>query len=187
MSDLVIVDTFARCIVGADENSARDVGIAVDNLYRLRDATATVNGTVLVLHHTGKDGSTIRGSSALEGGCDTVYQVEGDTRNLKLYRTKRKDGPREDTVQLRLNDVPHTSSAVISRLIDVGMTGAETEVLSHFHSHFSATGASRKALADVCDMPSSSFYRAINALVEGRKLINHGTDKQPFYRLADES
>ena len=32
----VIVDTLARCIVGADENTSRDMGIAIDSLDRLR-------------------------------------------------------------------------------------------------------------------------------------------------------
>jgi hypothetical protein len=32
--DFVVVDTLARCIPGAEENSARDMGLAVDALYR---------------------------------------------------------------------------------------------------------------------------------------------------------
>ena len=50
--DLVVIDTLARCMVGADENSAKDVGVVVDTLERLREACG---GTVLAVHHTGKD------------------------------------------------------------------------------------------------------------------------------------
>ena len=51
---LVIIDTLARCMPGGDENSARDMGLAVDALYRIQRATE--GGTVLAVHHTGKDG-----------------------------------------------------------------------------------------------------------------------------------
>jgi RecA-family ATPase len=87
---LVVLDTLARCAVGADENSARDMGLIVDSIFKVRG-----NGdrTVLLVHHTGKDRETTRGSSSLEAGVDTVYLAEGDARLLKLGRRKRKDGP----------------------------------------------------------------------------------------------
>ena len=57
---LVAIDTLARCTAGADENSARDMGIAVESLYLLRDATG--DGTVAIAHHTPKtNGATARG------------------------------------------------------------------------------------------------------------------------------
>ena len=46
---LLIADTLARCLVGGDENSAKDMGIAVAALDRLREALGC---TALVLHHT---------------------------------------------------------------------------------------------------------------------------------------
>ena len=35
----VVLDTLSRCMVGADENSARDCGLVVDVLHRLRERT----------------------------------------------------------------------------------------------------------------------------------------------------
>jgi RecA-family ATPase len=61
---MVIIDTFARCAVGFDENAAKDMGLVIDAATRLRDCTD--NGVVVIVHHTGKDGKTILGSSALE-------------------------------------------------------------------------------------------------------------------------
>lgn len=167
--DLVVIDTLARCLVGADENSARDVGLAVDALYRIRNATG--NGTVLALHHTGKDKTTIRGSSALEAGVDTVYKTEGDTRNLRVYRTKRKDGPMEDSIQLRLNAVDGTESAVLSRLIDgVRMTDSEDKIVSHLRSHFGALGATRRELVDTSGIAQPTVYRAVTSLLSAGML-----------------
>jgi hypothetical protein len=106
---LVVVDTVARSAVGLDENSAKDMGVFIDAAEQIKQATGS--GTVLLVHHTGKDKTTVRGSSALEAAMDTVYTTEGDPLNLRLKRTKRKDGPMEDTFQLRL--VPTVESAVL--------------------------------------------------------------------------
>ena len=59
---LVVIDTFARSIVGADENSAKDVGQVVAHLDMIRCAASSC---VLVVHHAGKDKTA--GSAWLDG------------------------------------------------------------------------------------------------------------------------
>jgi len=178
---LVVIDTLARCMVGADENSAKDMGIAVDALYRLRDATN--GGTVAAAHHTGKDRATIRGSSALEAGVDTVYTTEGDARLMKLSRTKRKDGPREDLLQLRLS--PVLDSGVIVSAIAADMNAKARDLMSVFMSAFGSTGATKAELRNVAALPSATFHRSVNELVEGGLLVNTGSDTRPFYIQGD--
>ena len=51
----VILDTMARCMVGADENSAKDCGIVVDTMTQLLASTPDERGVVLGVHHAGKD------------------------------------------------------------------------------------------------------------------------------------
>ncbi|EHK84253.1 AAA family ATPase [Rhodococcus pyridinivorans] len=111
---MVVLDTLARCMVGADENSAKDCGIVVDHLNTLREATPDGRGVVLGVHHTGKDGKTLRGSSAFEGGADTVYQTCLDGGAIDVTREKRKDGPCEDRHRLHISPVEGTPSAVVS-------------------------------------------------------------------------
>lgn len=176
----VVIDTLAKCMYGLDENSAQDMGRVVDGLYRLRDATN--GGTVLAIHHTGKDKTTIRGSSALEAGVDTVYTTEGDTRTLKLSRTKRKDGPSEDILTLTLKPVEHTNSAVIVSAISADIGGRALDLMSVFMSAFSETGASKADLRAAAEMAPATFARSLNTLVREGALINHGTEQRPFYR-----
>jgi len=176
--DLVVVDTLARCIVGADENSARDMGIAVDALHRLRDATG--DGTVVVAHHTGKDRTTVRGSSALEAGVDTVYQTEGDAGLMRMTRTKRKDGPAADALSLMLSVV--LNSAVVVSAAGVDMNANARALMSVFVSAFGTTGGTKSDLRAVAEMPPASFHRALNELVRGGLLVNDGTEHRPFYR-----
>ncbi|WP_460359563.1 AAA family ATPase, partial [Mycobacterium sp. ZZG] len=78
---LVVLDTLARCMVGADENSAKDCGQVVDALTGIRESTLDGRGVVLGVHHTGKDGRTLRGSSAFEAGADTVYLTTRDAED----------------------------------------------------------------------------------------------------------
>ena len=101
--DLIIIDTVARAAVGLEENSSKDMGVFIDAADQLRQATEA--GTVLLVHHTGKDKSTVRGSSAVEAAMDTVYVTEGGDGLVRLRRTKRKDGPMEDTHLLRFEQV----------------------------------------------------------------------------------
>lgn len=95
---LIIIDTFARASVGLEENSATDVGRAIAKFDKVRAAT---NSGLLVVHHTGKSGTT-RGSSALNGALDTELMIsegswwksedgEPPGRPLDLWVTKQKN------------------------------------------------------------------------------------------------
>ena len=48
---LIVFDTLARCMVGGDENSARDMGLVIANADCVREATGA---TVILVHHTTK-------------------------------------------------------------------------------------------------------------------------------------
>jgi hypothetical protein len=110
----VILDTLARCMVGSDENSAKDCGIVVDSMSKLLGATLNGRGVILGVHHAGKDGTTLRGSSVFEGAADTVYFTDRDEMGwIGLTREKRKDGPEHDHHVLRVTPMPGTDSAVI--------------------------------------------------------------------------
>lgn len=87
-------------MAGSDENSSKDMSTAVYHLDEIKEATKW--GSVVVVHHTTKDGKTVRGSSVLESAADTIYQIEPAKAGLTLTRTKRKDGPTPDMHRLRL-------------------------------------------------------------------------------------
>lgn len=82
---LVVIDTFARALMGGDENSAQDVGAFNSAVGALIEATGAC---VLILHHTGKDRTRgPRGSSALQGAIDTEIEIDGRV----LVPTKQRD------------------------------------------------------------------------------------------------
>lgn len=71
---MVIVDTLARAMPGADENSAQDVGLVISATDKVREALGCA---AVIIHHEGKDeGRGARGTSALRGAWDTGINVK---------------------------------------------------------------------------------------------------------------
>lgn len=94
---VVVMDTLARCFSG-DENAAKDAGAAISAADLIRRETGA---TVLLVHHSGKDGST-RGSTAFPGAADTVINVSKRGQLLTLRCGKQKDAEPFDDFSLRL-------------------------------------------------------------------------------------
>lgn len=97
---LIIVDTLARSLVGGDENSAMDMGLAVAAAESLRTATGA---TVALIHHKPKGANGTRGSSALPGAVYTSIEViKEDARpNVITIRCeKQKDWEHFDNRRL---------------------------------------------------------------------------------------
>jgi AAA domain/Bifunctional DNA primase/polymerase, N-terminal len=191
---LVVLDTLARCMVGADENSAKDCGIVADVMTRLLARTPGGRGVVLGVHHTGKDEKTLRGSSAFEGGADTVYFTARDEGLITLTREKRKDGPENDHHLLKLDPIAGTGSCVIGvshGMSHEGETFDRTATLRLIMSqHFVSTGATaaqlRQLAVDDGPMTRPTYYRALSELLESGWLVNTGTEKRPFYVVVNE-
>jgi len=177
----VVFDTLNRCSVGLDENSARDMGIVVDAMYRV--VRSTDNGTCLLIHHDGKDKTTTRGNSAIEAGMDTVYKTSFDEGSYSLQRQKRKDGPLIDRVDMKLLPI---GSSVVLDLAQVEWTGRPNEqvLLSALINTFQGQGASRADLRNITGMAPASFHRAMGDLLKSGSVVNKGTDQRPYYYVA---
>ena len=89
--DLIIFDTLAYLTFGLEENSNSDMMLALKRLSDFREATGA---TMMVVHHSGKAGDTMRGATSILGACDTVFRMDKDTQvqgQGRLYMTKQKD------------------------------------------------------------------------------------------------
>jgi hypothetical protein len=100
---LVVVDTLARSIPGADENSARDMGKAVGAVDMLRE----LGCAVVLVHHTPKDpgNATMRGSSALNGATDTGWRTDKESPLVTLTNVKQKDAEEVSPLTLVMREV----------------------------------------------------------------------------------
>jgi len=82
---LIVIDTFARALMGGDENSAQDMGALNDAVGAL---IASTGACVLLIHHSGKNKAAgARGSSALQGAIDTELEIDRHT----IISSKQRD------------------------------------------------------------------------------------------------
>ncbi|CAJ29726.2 gp43, RepA like protein [Corynebacterium phage BFK20] len=83
---LIVLDTFARMSSGLEENSSKDMTVAVNRLDKVR---RTSGAGVLVVHHTTRGATHGRGSTALNGAMDSEILLTKPEQEVK-------DGNRED-------------------------------------------------------------------------------------------
>jgi hypothetical protein len=109
---LIIVDTLAKAMPGRDENSVEEVGQLLASCDRLR---AEFGCNVLTVHHPNKAGG-VRGSTAYEGGLDTLVLAErqGEGSDLTLRVVKQRDAA-EAVVGLALKPVARSMVVVTGR------------------------------------------------------------------------
>lgn len=91
-ASLVVVDTLAQVTPGGDENSAAEMGKALEQCRRIYETTGA---TVLLVHHAGKDASRgARGWSGIRAAADFEIEVTAAAGGAeKIARvTKMKDG-----------------------------------------------------------------------------------------------
>lgn len=100
---LIVIDTFARAAVGGDENSARDVGMAIDVLDTL---WREMQVSSLVVHHSTKYQGVERGSSAIRGAADASWEVQagidGNFIGGQAFCRKMKDAEPPNSVLFQL-------------------------------------------------------------------------------------
>jgi hypothetical protein len=115
---LVVIDTLSRSMAGRDENSAEDMSAFVGSVDLLRD---DLKCAVIIVHHENKDGS-IRGSTALPGAADTMFNLTKDENSqyttLKTDKMKEAEEPPEMTfyptpVTVELPEGPPRTSIVL--------------------------------------------------------------------------
>lgn len=192
---LIIVDTLARTMVGGDENTQRDMGQFVAACDRIRTAAG---GTVMIVHHTGRNGNHERGSTVLRGAADQVISIENDDSLIRLACEKSKDTAGFPQRGLRLVTVetgrtaedgtPETSCVLLpsdqvtmsGTLTRSGRTLLETLALDVFQ----ITGARASVLIDTTGMKPTTFYRVASQLVRDG-LVRQDVKGDPYYITTD--
>ncbi len=102
---LIVLDTFHKMSPGAEEQSAREMGLVLAVADRIRRETGA---TILFDHHTGHAGERLRGSSSLEDDADTSWVITMDTEDRKtairtLTQRKAKDADIQESRKLIFN------------------------------------------------------------------------------------
>lgn len=182
----VIIDTLSKSTIGLEENSNSDMSRAVDVFYKLRDTTG--DGSVLVVHHTGKDGTTIRGASALEAGVDVVYLATAKDQTFQMERKKNKDGPVVDKRSFSLETPPGAQAPVLSAQIGTDIPAKAQELLSVMSNECrNGSGIRQSELRKLVEWSSSTFTDSRNRLIDGARVVSQGEGRNVvLYLKGDE-
>ena len=102
-TSIVVMDTFAQVMPGANENSGEDVGRALAHCRALHRATGAL---VVLVHHAGKDSSKgARGWSGLRAAADAEIEISRSDNARTATVTKLKDGEDGAEFGFRLDPV----------------------------------------------------------------------------------
>ncbi|MGF6996334.1 AAA family ATPase [Paraburkholderia sp. GAS32] len=158
---MVIIDTLARNIGNADENSNRDMGL----LMNLLDTHLRLpfNASVVIVHHSGNgDRDRLRGASGLTGAVDYEYRVDrkGDVRALVCK--KNKEGEEGEDRQFRIERIPldgNISSAALVMLDTPSKNAAGVKLRAPSITCLSVL----KRMTDACGLvPSDELKKAVD-------------------------
>jgi AAA domain-containing protein/IclR-like helix-turn-helix domain-containing protein len=149
---LVIIDTMARCFVGGDENSAKDVGELISGADRLRKQ---LDCAVLLVHHTTKKGDSERGSSALRGAPETMISIQSASGTVTVTCEKQKDAEPFNPIPLRLH--PVAGSCVVEPADGRSVWGKALQCLRVLAAH--RDGLTATEWQEASGVPETSFYR----------------------------
>jgi hypothetical protein len=174
---LVVIDTLARAMAGADENSSKDMGALIGGMDWIRQEWGC---TVLLLHHTGHaTPDRARGSSALFAALDSEFLIKPGETSFQLKATKTKDWRAPDPLVLRWANVeiavpnsepdgpaeiPESSRAITD---DLGAAAERKgdELILHLHDH----GYTYRQIAIQTNRSKSTVER----VVRKSRLLSH--------------
>ena len=185
---LVIVDTVARAIAGAEENSSTDMGLFVAACDEIK---ALTGGALLAVHHAGKDANRgARGSTALLGAVDTSLMVGKSDDIVTLRTEKQKDAEPLDDINLSMVTVPASiseTSVVLQRTDETPKkkrtwrpTGAQKRALQIFENMCVDRGTVKishkdwatKMTSDMPDTKPQTRGSARDALIDNEWIIS---------------
>ena len=183
----VVFDTLARCMIGGDENSALDMGRAIDAADQIRHTTGA---TVILVHHTNKGGDLERGSTALRGAADTMLSIKDEDGTMFVRCEKQKDA--EPFRPLRLRRQKVAESCVLQPATDAWqvatdeLTTAEREALETLSRDFLEDGATLTAWKTSGNIADRTIYRVRTSLVTKGYVEQVGEGRGARHVLTDK-
>lgn len=177
---MVVIDTLAWVMAGGDENTVRDMMPVMTAVRKIAEATGA---TVLIVHHTTKDGETYRGSSALRGALDTMLSLAKSDGLITLTVDKQRDMPFADPLHFALRAVtlgtdedgdPILAPVLVSTDEEPPMriNASERKALTVLSA--SSTGLGTADWQRATEMTRATFYRVLGTLTAKQLVAKPG-------------
>jgi len=181
--DLIVMDTFAQVMPGANENSGEDVGKALAECKRVHRHTGAM---VLLVHHSGKDASKgARGWSGLRAAADVELEVLRSDELRSISVTKLKDGQDGANIGFKLHTVilgeDEDGDDITSCIVEYTNTGRATkekgatvgpkerQVLMVLNDVFGLGADQKMPIADLVEAAAAQLAPPIDGKRDNRK------------------
>lgn len=179
--DVLIIETLHTASVGADENTAKDAGKVIQ---ACRLAANDLGCTVILVHHTDKNGLRERGSSAYRAAMDFMIGInkQESGKNATMYCEKLKDGeewqdqdfqlsPLEgcSSVHVLWKEVKNESSLSNSKVSDSKMT--DKKFILNEMDRYPGNAFTSKQLSEVIGKTQPYTIKLLTELVEKEKCM----------------
>jgi predicted transcriptional regulator len=181
---LVVFDTLARCIPGGDENTAKDMGMAVANSATIQ---REMDCAVTWVHHANRAERGERGSGAMRGAADAMIELtaNGDSV-IRVICSKLKDDEAWPTEELRFHQVGDSGVLITEDMPDTSKLSAqELQVLEFLSLEvFETSGARALQIVNGLNISERHIYRMLSHL-KHELTLTHDSKGDP-YRLTDK-
>lgn len=178
--ELVVFDTKSRCMVGGEENSAKDDGIQVDNCNQIQRALGCA---VVAIHHSGATDLRERGSTVSRNAADIVISFQRNDDLITVSCSKLKDGEKwPDETYSFVNAADSVVLIPSDRVAtEYGkLTAQQTRILEALAlAVFDHHGAKLRDLIELTKLPESSLFRVLSTL-KRLDLITQATKGDPY-------
>ena len=179
---LVIFDTLNRYMVGGNENEASSMSDVFRTLREIIDETGT---SILLIHHTGKDGRTERGSNSLRATCDVMLAVN---KKLILKVDKQRDAAVTSPIHFEMEE--HGGSLVpvsTGQQSTPNISHGQLNILNQLKSSVLTNGMTNKELRDNYPMGERQYYRDRKTLDKKQFIVERGSFSPQRWVLTKES
>lgn len=183
---LIVFDTLAWCMTGGDENAQRDMGLALEGMRVIRDASGA---TVLIVHHTRLDGERERGSTSNRAGMDVMFSTKRDGDRVVVTCEKSKDAPPFEP--FRLEFVASADSRVLigaesaPHLEPERLSEKQRAALTTLHRCFPDDSASASDWRDVAGLAKRTFFECASSLRALGYVAREGQGRGARWRMTE--
>ena len=177
---MIVFDTLARCLIGGDENSAKDVGIFFHHTDLIRQATGSA---ITIVHHTGKAGN-FRGSSALYGSVESWIDVANDDGLITVSCGKSKDAKPFPPRYLRMVEVLDSVVLMPSDQVDqrdAPLSEGKRAILETLSlGIFRDVGAKRTEIVSATGINDRTIFKILSRMKQDG-MINQSKKGDPYF------
>lgn len=200
---LIIIDTLSRYSTGIDENSNSDMAKFIETITN--ELSLPLNCSVVLVHHTGKVGSSARGASALNGALDAEWSLSKSGLTATMKNTKSKDHAMPDALVFEMLTTPIEPNSDLMTLVPKLVVNSFTEGALTVEQELRGEGKARTSKAEalfaylqdtydgegsLTNLEASTISVAIateNLSRNWRTMINNIQIKRPDFEIRAET